>query len=778
MELSGSDKSPLETGQSDLVTDDKASQSSLLNTRHLADALGQSFGKKAPGLSIEAEGLAAKVCGYDPKASKDQLIDAYEYASYQHREQKRRSGEPYINHPVSVANNLADMGLDHQSVITALLHDVVEDTDATLEDVSTKFGPEVAALVDGVTKLSMLKVREKASQSAENFRKLFLAMSKDIRVLLVKLADRLDNMRSLGYLADVKRRRIAIETAEIYAPLAERIGLRYVKEEMDDIAFDVLNHEARTSIVEHMNELLADDTGMPDRIMAELKDKLEEAGVKADLSGRVKSPYSIWNKMQNKAMTFDQLMDIIAFRAVVDDVPDCYQALGTLHSAYKMVPGRFKDYISTPKSNGYSSIHTGLIGPYRQKIEVQIRTRGMHEQAEKGVAAHWSYKQKANTEASESGEDAPNTDGKQFAWVRELLEILDNAGSPEEFLEHTKLEMYQDQVFTFTPKGGLIVLPKGACIVDFAYAVHSDIGNKCVGGKVNDRIRPLSHLLENGDRVEIMTSKTGEPRPDWESFCATGKAKAQVRRFSRIKAREQYGSLGQQMVHKAFRSEDLDYTEAALAAAAKKLGNLALEDLYVAVALGNQTIRPIIEVVHPGVSSKQSSKVTALAPGKIGRANKEEAIKRDHTVPIKGLLPGLAVHMARCCHPIPGDPIVGLITTGKGVTIHTRDCDNLMNYQDQPERWLGVSWDIDDQEERFVTRLAVVITNEPGSLGTLTTLIGKNHGNVTNLKFTNRSHDFFDLVVDVEVQNVSQMNNVIASLRASRYVSMVERKKR
>jgi GTP pyrophosphokinase len=721
-------------------------------------------------LAQRVAALEATVAAYDPYLPEGLIVKGFEFADHHHLGVKRKSGEPYIVHPVSVAATLAGMRLDHQSIITALLHDTVEDTEATSEEIAREFGPEIAELVDGVTKLSQVKVQGAFSKSAENFRKLFLAMSKDIRVLMVKLADRLDNMRTIQHLRDDKRRRISLETAEIYAPLAERIGLRYIKEELDDIAFQQLNPEARANIIALMGEILERGSEVSESIIAELMQQLKISGVAAEITGRVKTPYSIWQKMQRKSVNFEQLSDIVAFRVVVESIGDAYHALGVLHSAYPMVPGRFKDYISTPKNNGYRSIHTGLIGPFKHKIEVQIRTRDMHLQAERGVAAHWKYKQ-----SSEQGD----VDGMQFAFVRELREILDNASSSEEFLEHTKMEMYQDQVFVFTPKGMLIVLPQGACIVDFAYAVHTAVGNQCIGGKVNGSIRPLSYSLQNGDQVEILTKKNAEPRPDWEVFAVTGKAKAQIRRFIRSKEKDQHIAMGKMMVHRAFRAEDLDFTEDAIAKASKALGFHGIDDLYAAVSMGNQTIRPVVETVHPGLRSRAPANVASLAPGKArGRVNKEEAVRNDFAVPIRGLVPGLAVHMAKCCHPIPGDPIVGIITTGKGVTVHTRDCDNILNYQDQPERFLAVSWDIDGKESGQVARLEVIISNEPGSLGTLSTLIGKNAGNIINLKFTQRSHDFFTILLDIEVKDLDQLNNVIASLRASRYISQVERSRR
>jgi GTP diphosphokinase / guanosine-3',5'-bis(diphosphate) 3'-diphosphatase len=495
-------------------------------------------------------------------------------------------------------------------------------------------------------------------------------------------------------------------------------------------------------------------------VIAELKRVLAEQGVEATISGREKSPYSIWRKMQRKNIGFEQLSDIMAFRIVVNDVAQCYQALGVLHGRYSMVPGRFKDYISTPKPNGYRSLHSGIIGPERQRIELQIRTRDMHDVAELGVAAHWRYKQ-----------DVERVDGKQYRWLRELLDILEHASGPEEFLEHTKLEMFQDQVFCFTPKGDLIALPRGATPVDFAYAVHSQIGDTCVGAKINGRIMPLRSELHNGDQVEIVTSRAQTPSPTWERFVVTGKARACIRRFIRTQQRQQYAELGKSILQKAFRQEGYDLTEKALEGALKKLKAATVDDLYAAVGEGLQTAREVIGAVFPGSKAPRSDKVVPIAPHR-GRQRKAKEL----AVPITGLIPGMALHFAGCCHPLPGDRIVGIVTTGKGVTLHTIDCETLEGFADQPERWLDVAWGPDsDEAANHVGRIQVVIANEPGSLGTLSTVIGKSEGNISNLRITSRSVDFFELLIDVEVKDVRHLTNIIAALRAMPVINSVER---
>jgi GTP pyrophosphokinase len=705
--------------------------------------------------------LVERVKSYDPGADEDALNRAYVFAMKAHGSQKRASGDPYFSHPIEVAGILTDLKLDDSSIITALLHDVVEDTAATLEDVESMFGKDIARLVDGVTKLGRLELQSEETKHAENFRKLLVAMSEDIRVLLVKLADRLHNMQTLHFIASPeKRRRIARETMDIYAPLAERIGMHGFKDQLEDLAFAELNKDGRDSVLARLEFLKGQGKDLSERIIGELRQRLAEEGVSAAVSGRMKTPYSVWRKMQRKNITFEQLSDIMAFRVVVGSLGDCYHALGQLHSRYPVVPGRFKDYISTPKPNGYRSLHTTIIGPERHRIEVQIRTHDMHEVAEYGVAAHWKYKQ-----------GNQQVEGRQYRWMRELLDILEHADNPEEFLEHTKLEMFQDQVFCFTPKGAVIALPSGATPVDFAYAVHSEVGDTCVGAKVNGRMVQLRAPLQNGDQVEIITSKAQTPSPDWEQFVVSGKAKARVRRFVRLKQREQYMALGRQILQKSFRQEGYEMTDKGLDSVLKRFKCDSVGDLCASVGQGHFTGREIVTAVFPG--TKVDSKVQKIVP--ITRARARHGKGRETSVPIKGLIPGMAVHYAHCCHPLPGDRIVGIVTTGKGVTVHTIDCDTLESFQATPERWVDLSWDVDEGVDQRIGRLHVIVANEPGSLGSLSTIIGKNHGNISNLKITNRSIDFFEMLIDVEVTSVKHLSNIIAALRAMPVITSVER---
>jgi GTP pyrophosphokinase len=705
--------------------------------------------------------LVERVKSYDPNADEDALNRAYVFSLKAHGAQKRASGDPYFSHPVEVAGILTDIHLDTDSIVTALLHDTVEDTVATLPEIESHFGENVARLVDGVTKLSQLELQSPDSKQAENFRKLMLATSEDIRVLLVKLADRLHNMRTLAHIASPdKRLRIARETMEIYAPLAERIGWHQMKDELEDLAFGELNPDARHSIVARLDFLRTEGENVVPRIVQALERLLADAGIKAEVTGREKRPYSIWRKMHRKNIAFEELADIMAFRVLVDTKEQCYQALGAIHTSCRAIPERFKDYISTPKVNGYRSLHTSVIGPEQRRIEIQIRTHDMHEIAGLGVAAHWQYKQNVGLR-----------EGKQYRWLREMLEIIEHAAGPEEFLEHTRLAMYQDQVFCFTPKGDLIALPRGATPVDFAYAVHSEIGDTCVGCKINGKIMPLRSQLANGDQVEIVTAKGGTPSPNWEGFVVTAKARAKLRRFVRSRQRAEYLQLGQAMLTKAFRENGYELSDAALAGVLARFEAADAEDLYVEVGKGTHTAAGVVQAVFPHVALRkgggEDGKVVPLRAPKTGA---------DTPIPIRGLIPGMAVHYANCCHPLPGDRIVGIVTQGKGVTIHTIDCETLESFHETPERWLDVAWDLGPEpEQTHVGRVNLVVANERGTLGALTTVIGKNLGNINNLKITNRSADFFEIAIDIEVDDAKHLAEIIAALRAVPQVTSVDR---
>jgi len=708
--------------------------------------------------------LVERVRAYDPTANEDLLNRAYVFSMQAHGSQTRASGDPFFSHPLEVAGILTEMKMDSTTIATALLHDTVEDTLASLDDIQKQFGPSVARLVDGVTKLSQIKLQTDQAKQAENFRKLVVAMSEDIRVLLIKLADRLHNMRTLHYLKNPeKRRRIARETLDIYAPLAQRIGIEKMQEELQDLAFAELNPDARDSIVARLKFLRTEGVAIAHKIAQELQDLLKESNIQSTVEGREKAPYSIWRKMQRKNVGFEQLSDIMAFRIVVDTIDQCYQTLGIIHSHYHVIPGRFKDFISTPKPNQYQSLHTGIMGPEQQRIEIQIRTREMHEVAELGVAAHWAYKQ-----------DSPRTDGLQYRWLRELLDIVEHAQKPEEFLENTKLELFQDQVFCFSPKGDLIALPNGATPVDFAYAIHGRVGDACVGAKVNGRMVPLRTALKNGDQVEIITQKGSTPSATWERYVVTGKARSCIRRFLRTQQRTEHILQGKALLEKLCKQENVDFSEKAFEPIAKNFQSTTADDLFASIGASLHQPREIFNAAFPDHKPKQPDK----SAEKLLAARQKTPLKTTAQATLKGLIPGMAVHYARCCHPLPGDAIVGIVTTGKGVTIHTAECETLESFVRAPERWIDVGWnDEKEKVEPMVGRLNVVLINQSNSLASLTTVIGKNEGNIYNMKITNRTPEFFDIIVDVEVRDLKHLTIIIAALRASSAINSVERTK-
>ncbi|MDF3047318.1 MAG: guanosine polyphosphate pyrophosphohydrolase/synthetase [Candidatus Midichloriaceae bacterium] len=716
---------------------------------------------------IEAarQSLLQKLQSITKKPNLELINYAIDFAAEAHKGQYRASGDPYILHPIAVAEIVLELKIDTSTIITALLHDTIEDTNVTSQIIAEGFGNEVSKLVDGVTKLAKIEYQPEHVKQAENFRKLLLAISEDIRVLLVKLADRLHNMRTIKHIRNQQKRiRIAYETMEIYSPLAERIGIHRFKNELQDIAFAELHPEIRKSILNRLEFLRKEGQSLVETIVKEISETVKDSGIEATVTGREKTSCSIWRKMEYKNVAFEQLADIIAFRVMVEKVEDCYKALGAIHVKYHMVPGGFKDFISTPKANGYQSLHTLVMGPEQRCIEIQIRTYEMHKVAELGVAAHWTYKQKVDS----------STEGTQFRWIRELLEILDNASSAQEFLENTKLEMYYDQVFCFTPKGDLIALPKGATPVDFAFALHSNIGLSCIGARVNGRIVPLKSQLENGDQVEILRSKTPVPSPGWEKFVVTGKARAEIRKFIRSKQREEYYNLGKAVLTKTFQQSGHEFKEENLTQVLDQLKCDTTEELIVSVGEGVINRMDVVNALYPEnkVSDKRSLNPLSLLKFK----TKKPEMLQNQSIPIKGLIPGMAIHFAGCCHPLPGDRIVGIVNTGKGITIHTADCEMLENFTNTPEKWIDVTWEgIGDEQQ--VGRIKVTVSNEFGSLAEVTRTIAQDLANITNIKVIGRSLDFFELLLDVEVKGVNQLTNLIISLRALDCVHSVDRYK-
>ncbi|MCP1336112.1 RelA/SpoT family protein [Futiania mangrovi] len=702
--------------------------------------------------------LVDRVRAYHSDVDENLLNRAYVFAMRAHGSQKRASGDPYFSHPLEVAAILTDLRLDDATIVTALLHDTIEDTETTHEDILRVFGDEIAALVDGVTKLSQLELTSERTKQAENFRKLILAMSNDIRVLLVKLADRLHNMRTLHFIAKPeKRRRIAEETVEIYAPLAGRIGMQGMRDELEDLAFAEVNPDGREQILARLARHREQDGGVVSRIADALRILLAEKGIEAQVKGREKRPYSIWKKMERKTIAFEQLSDLIGFRVIVDDVDTCYDALGHIHRAWAFVPGRFKDYISTPKRNGYRSLHTTVIGPEKQRVEIQIRTQAMEDIAERGVAAHWNYK---------DGAKAAPREIRAYEWLRELVFMLEQGDTPEEFLEHTKLEMFHDQVFCFTPKGDLIGLPRGATPVDFAYAVHTDVGNKCVGAKVNGQRVPLPTVLQNGDQVEILLSDAQSPSPTWESFAVTGKARSAIRRYARMKSREQYVRLGRRILERAFEKAGVEFSDKAIGSALPRLKVPTADEVFLQVGQGMVGEADVLGTVYPETRRpREEGNGSASVEGQMLPA-----------IPIRGLVPGHALHLGTCCRPIPGDRIVGIFTPGEGVTVHTIDCARLPDYFDEEERWLDLAWDqAEEKNAIFAGRLEVEVLNEKGALGAVANVIARNDGNIDDLHVDRRNADVFTMSIAIEVRGLKHLENIKAALRAMQVVTKVSR---
>ncbi len=694
--------------------------------------------------------LVEKVRDYDPDADEDALNRAYVFTVQKHGSQKRASGDPYFSHPIEVAGLLTDLKMDQATIITAMLHDTLEDTLATYEEIERLFGAEVARLVDGVTKLSQIEQKEISAETerekaAENLRKFLLAMSDDIRVLLVKLADRLHNMRTLHFIPlEAKRRRIARETMDIYAPLAERVGMYEFMREMQLLAFKELEPDAYATITGQLDKLTRGGIDRVAKISDEIRSLLAANGIEAEVIGRAKHPYSVWRKMQERHVSFEQVTDIIAFRVITPSADDCYRALGIIHRKWKMVPGRFKDFISTPKRNGYQSLHSTVMRAGNMRVEIQLRSRDMHRQGEFGLAAHWAYKQ------------GTKPDG-QASWIRDLVEILDTAQDADEILEHTRMAMYQDRIFAFTPKGALHQLPKGATPVDFAYSVHTRLGDTTVGAKVNGRLVPLRTQLNNGDTIEILTSAKQTPEPAWMGFVATGKARAAIRRHVRGKERGETVTLGQSMFDDIVRRLPVKVGDKAITVALERLKLASVSDLH--FAIGRQRLRDtvVMEALVPGVVADMKRAGVKLDPAR--------------PITIEGLTPGVAYTLADCCHPVPGDRIVGLSRPDKGIEIHAIDCEALASGEDAD--WIDVRWQADS--EGGTARLVVVVKNEPGTLAEITGIIARAGANIVNMRLSSREGGFHSFDIGLEVKDVQHLMSIVSSLRASEAVVTADR---
>lgn len=741
--------------------------------------------------------LVERVQRYKPDVNEALLNKAYVYAMQKHGSQKRATGDPYFSHPLEVAAILTDMHLDEATIAIALLHDTIEDTTATRQEIDQLFGPDIGKLVEGLTKLKKLDLVSRKAVQAENLRKLLLAISEDVRVLLVKLADRLHNMRTLGVMREDKRLRIAEETMDIYAPLAGRMGMQDMREELEALAFRYINPEAWKAITDRLAELLEKNRGVLQKIERDLSELFGKHGIKATVKSRQKQPWSVFRKMETKALSFEQLSDIFGFRVIVDTMDDCYHALGIIHTTWSMVPGRFKDYISTPKQNDYRSIHTTIIGPSRQRVELQIRTREMDEIAEYGVAAHSIYKDRGSAE----NPHVISSETNAYAWLRQTIEALAEGDNPEEFLEHTKLELFQDQVFCFTPKGRLIALPRGATPIDFAYAVHTDVGDSCVGAKINGRIMPLMTEMQNGDEVEIIRSKAQVPPAAWEAVVVTGKARAAIRRATRSAIRKQYSGLGMRILERAFERAGKTFSKDGLKPGLPRLARKDVEDVLAAVGRGELPSTDVVKAVHPDY---QDNRATMHGPanrgekgwfniqnaagmifkvpegsedGEAGAQTMAKGVKAGgkRALPIRGTSGDLPVRFSPE-GAVPGDRIVGILQPGAGITIYPIQSPALTAYDDQPERWIDVRWDIDEQmKERFPARISVTAINSPGSLSEIAQVTAANDANIHNLSMVRTAPDFTEMIMDIEVWDLKHLNRIISQLKESACVSDVRR---
>ncbi|MBM7483101.1 guanosine-3',5'-bis(diphosphate) 3'-pyrophosphohydrolase [Bradyrhizobium canariense] len=717
--------------------------------------------------------LVERVRSYNPNTDEDLLNRAYVYAMKAHGSQTRASGDPYFSHPLEVAAILTDLKLDDATIVAALLHDTIEDTEATRAEIDQIFGPEIGALVEGLTKLKRLELVSREAKQAENLRKLLLAIADDVRVLLVKLADRLHNMRTLDFVPTESRRRIAEETLDIYAPLAGRMGMQEMREELEDLSFRTLDPEAYSVVMQRLDALAERNRNLIGEIEDQLSNNLRHRGLGARVYGRRKKPFSIWTKMERKSVGFEQLSDIFGFRVVVNDIEACYRALGIVHTNWPVVPGRFKDYISTPKQNDYRSIHTTVIGPGNQRVELQIRTEAMDQIAERGIAAHVFYK-----EGVGSPTEFLKRESNAFAWLRHTIGILSESANPEEFLEHTKLELFHDQVFCFTPKGKLIALPRHANVIDFAYAVHTDVGNSAVGCKINGQFAPLSSELQNGDEVEVLTSEAQAAPPSaWETLAVTGKARAAIRRATRTAVRDQYVGLGRRIVERLFERAKIEYADDKLKGALPRLARTSIEDVMAAVGRGEIKASHVARAMYPDYKEERIARY-GVKKGLAGKL-KEKSFEPPRTpvaIPIRGINSDLPVKFAPNGGAVPGDRIVGIVTPGEGITIYPIQAPALKDFEEEPERWLDVRWDIEDSApQRFPARIKVENVNEPGALAQIATVIAEHDGNIDNISMQRRSPDFTETTIDLEVYDLKHLSAILAQLRAKAVVARAER---
>ena len=672
-----------------------------------------------------------------------------------HSNQLRKSGDPFIVHPLEVAKILTSIKLDSDSIAAGLLHDTIEDTNIGIEVIEKNFGKQISQLVQGLTKISKYSLKINKQKFGENYKKLILATTEDLRVILIKLADRLHNMRTLKFIKDERKKiNTSIETLEIFAPLAQRLGMKEWQDELEDIAFGIINPEARNSINDRLNYLKEKDENIIDEIRYELKKNFLEEDIVSKVLGRIKSPYSIWNKIKTKNISFEQLSDIMAFRVITNSTRECYRCLGIIHRKYPYIQGRFKDFISSPKSNGYRSLHTSVMGPKNKKIEIQFRSNVMDQIAGFGIASHWKYKDPKKVKEK---------DTKEYMWIHDLVDSMNSSTNQDELIENSKLKVFQNDIYVFTPKGDLIDLPKNATAIDFAYAIHTHVGDKCVGVKINEKLQPLKTILNNGDQIEILTSEESQPSPLWQRFAVTSKVKSQLRRFFRSKKKDEHIIFGKDILKSFFKKENYEFTPKIKEKIKNEFNINSINSLYELLGSGKITASNVLKKIYPEYNVN---------------SYKENVAKVENTIVLKGLTAGMSYHIAGCCSPLIGDKIVGIVTAGIGVAVHTIDCQTLNSYEDAPDRWLNISWDTSNNQSNLSNaRIIVVLNNKPGSLGKVTTVIAKNNGNISNINFSVRKVDFFEIIIDIEVRDANHLNNIIAALRLEPEVSSLERLK-
>ena len=720
----------------------------------------------ASGQRFQIADLCALLETYlEPKDVAD-VYRAYLFGAEAHEGQLRATGEPYIYHPIEVARILADMHLDGKSITAAILHDVIEDTPTAKERIAEEFGADIAALVDGVSKITRIEFQSQEEAQAENFRKMLLAMASDIRVILIKLADRLHNMRTIGALSAERRRAIARETLDIYAPIANRLGVRQWAMELGDLAFAALHPMRYRVIAEAVRKRHGNRKAIVEKIRAAIVSQLQLEGLEAEVVGREKTLYSVYAKMEQKHLSFEQVYDIYAYRVIVDKVDTCYRALGVIHNLYKPIPGRFKDYIAIPKANGYQSLHTVVFGPFGVSIEVQIRTHEMNRVAEAGVASHWLYK------SGDTGADPMQQ--RALQWLKDLLDTQQKAGNPREFLEHLKVDLFPDEVYVFTPNGEIKKLPREATVIDFAYDVHTDVGNRCVGAKVNHQLVPLRTTLRNGDHVEIITADWGRPNPAWLTYVVTSKARAHIRSFLKNQKFDESSKLGGRLLKKAFEDIGVDLsqvTEESRQALLKTLKLKNWDDLLAEIGLGNRlagvVARQLVPIASP-VKAEDESRF-------FGFFKRRPARDKRPALAIRGT-EGVVVTYARCCRPIPGDPILGFLSAGRGIVVHTEDCPNVVKYRKHPEQWIDVQWE-KDIKAVFPVNIRAEVKNQRGVLAAIASAIAEQDANIDTVSFDDRDGQYTAMDFTLEVRGRGHLAQIMRRVRALESVVRINRKK-